>query len=138
MVRVLVDTNVLVSFVTGRNATQRRSADLLLGAARDGEILLLLHQQVLSETSFVLTQLYERPASEVREMLSSLVGSGFVAPVDALDWSRLLELWPAVLPHFGDACLAASVEASGADSIATFDRILARRLRGLGIRTYWS
>lgn len=82
VVRVLVDTKVLVAFVTGRNATQRRSADRRRGARR--EILLLLHQQVLSETSFVLTQLYERPVSEVREMLSSLVGSGFVAPVDAL------------------------------------------------------
>lgn len=138
MVRVLVDSNVLVSFVTGRNATQRRSADLLLGAARDREILLLLHQQVLSETAFVLTQLYEQPTSDVREMLASLLRSGFVAPVDSLDWSRLLDLWPAVLPHFGDACLAASVEAVGADSIATFDRIFVRRLRKLGITTYWS
>ena len=135
--RVIVDTNVLVSFVTDRNPTQRKSADLLLGAARDGEILLLLHQQVLSEVCFVLTQLYERPASEVREMLRSLVGSGFVAPVDALDWPRLLELWPAVLPHFGDACLAASVDAVGADSIATFDRVFVRRLRKLGITSYW-
>ncbi len=135
--RVLVDTSVLVSFVTDRNPTQRKSADLLLGAARDGEILLLLHQQVLSEICFVLTQLYERPAGEVREMLTSLVRSELVAPVDALDWSRLLELWPAVLPHFGDACLAASVEAVGADSIATFDRVLARRLRRLGLKTYW-
>lgn len=136
--RVLVDTNVLVSFVTDRNPTQRKSADLLLGAARGGKILLLLHQQVLSEVCFVLTQLYERPAREVREMLTSLVRSELVAAVDALDWSRLLELWPAVLPHFGDACLVASVEAVGADAIATFDRVLARRLRRLGIETYWS
>ena len=136
--RVLVDSNVLVSFVTGRNAAQLRSADRLFGAARDGKVRLLLHQQVLSEIAFVLTQFYERPASEVREMLASLLGSGFVAPVDALDWSRLLDLWPAALPHFGDACLASSVEAVGADSIATFDRVFARWLRKLGIATYWS
>jgi len=135
-VRILFDANVLLSFVTGRDASQHRRATELFRAARERQAILLLHQQVAAETALVLLRLHGRPASEVREMLSDLVRSPGVETVDALDWSALLGLWPATFPHFGDACLAAAVSPARADAIATFDRAFARRLRALGIAVH--
>lgn len=136
--RVLFDANVLLSFVTDRNAEQARGAGALFESARDGKLLLLLHHHVASETAFVMLKKYERPAAEVNEMLSTLIHSGYVEPAVGLDWARLLDLWPAAVPDWGDASLVAAVKESHADSVATFDRAFARRLRKLGVATYWN
>lgn len=137
MRRVLVDSNVLLSYLTDREPRQRRlAADLIEGAAANG-VVLLLHQQVLSELVFVLRRLYDRGAQEAAATLAELLALPSAEPVDALPWTRLLELWPAELPDFADACLAAAARAAQADAIATFDRSFSARLRRLPIAAYW-
>jgi predicted nucleic acid-binding protein len=62
--QVLVDANVVVSFLIDRNAIQRRKARELLRAAAAQELRLVLHSMSIAEMIYVLTEVYgEDPGS---------------------------------------------------------------------------
>jgi predicted nucleic acid-binding protein len=135
--RVLVDTNVVVSYLLNRSPEQQRRAAELIEAAESPRRRLLLHQLVLAETVFVLRTVYGRPAGEVTATLGKLLELPGSEIVDGLDWPRLLELWPAEFPDFLDASLACAAETLRPDGVATFDRAFGGRLRSRGLPTYW-
>jgi predicted nucleic acid-binding protein len=54
MREILVDANVLVSFLTDRNKDQQEKAAALLLAAREREHSLILHSISISEAIYVL------------------------------------------------------------------------------------
>lgn len=135
MKRVLIDTNVLVSFLTDRDLVQQEKAAKLLARAAARELEVVLHLVAATETVYVLQNLYGVPPEQAAAALKSLLAlPGLVAVCD-LDWSRLLDLWPGRIPAFADAALAAAARANRCDAVATFDVGLARRLRreGLGV-----
>jgi predicted nucleic acid-binding protein len=136
--RVLVDTNVLLSFLTDRNAAQQRQAAALLEEAASGASQLLLHQIVLTELVYVLRNLYGREPREIGDLLRDLLDLPGVEPVDIRPWPRVLDLWPASLKAFADAALVAAGIQHRADAVATFDRDLARRLARFRLTDYWS
>jgi predicted nucleic acid-binding protein len=135
--RVLVDTNVLLSFLTDRNAAQQRQAAALLEEAASGVSQLLLHQIVLTELVYVLRNLYAREPREIGDLLRDLFELPGVDAVDALPWPRVLELWPSSLKDFADAALVAAGLQHRADAVATFDRELARKLGRFRLGDYW-
>lgn len=128
MTGVIVDTNVLVSYLVDREPDQQRQADRLLRRAADGEIEVVLPQIVTTELVFVLTNLYERPADEVADVLRDLLSLPGVRSIDDLDWQTVLDLWPETIPSFADAALAATAKRSRL-AVATFDRALVKKLR---------
>ena len=133
MRRIVLDTNVLVSFLTDRDAAQQeRAAELLEGAVR-GEHRLVLPQIVATELVYVLGNLYERPPKEVAGVLVDLLATPGVEPVDELPWPLLLDLWPATVAGFADAAITAVAKAGRHEAVATFDRAFAARLEALGL-----
>ena len=137
MTRVVVDTNVLVSFLTDRNAPQQARAAALFEAATRGEVEIILHQMVISEMVYVLANLYGLEALEIAQVLDDLISTAGVTPVDEIVWSRVLELWPSRFADFADGALAVVASAKRYDSVATFDRKFARRLRKVGLEIFW-
>jgi predicted nucleic acid-binding protein len=135
--RVLVDTNVIVSYLLERSAEQQRRAAELIEAAEDPDRRLLLHQLVLAESAFVLLRIYEQPAAQVSAMLAKLLAVPGSEPVAELGWPRVLELWPTTVPDFQDAVLISAAETLRPDSVATFDQSFNRKLRSLGVPTFW-
>lgn len=134
MRRVLIDTNVLVSFLTDRDAEQQERAARLLEDAATGRHALLLHQTVLAELVYVLRNLYSVADAEVAEILRDLLALPGVEPVDELSWHDVLERWPGTYPDFADACLASVARRHGISAVATFDRTFARRLSRDGLK----
>lgn len=133
---VVLDTNVLVSFLTDRDAEQQaRAAELLERGARR-ELSLVLPQIVATELVYVLTNLYERSASETAGILGELLGTPGVEAVDELPWPLVLDLWPATLSGFADAALVAVAQGGKHDAVATFDRQLRRALEEIGPEAY--
>ncbi len=49
----------------------------------------------------------------------------------------MLEVWPDPLPSLADAAIAAVAAANRYDTVATFDRKLAKRIQDLGVSSYW-
>ena len=131
--RTVVDTNVLVSFLTDRHPEQQAQAAGLFSAAAAGENELLVPQLVVTELVFVLTNVYGRSNGEAASVVHDLLETPGAAIVDPLPWLVLFELWPNRVPGFADAVVAAVAAAGRTDAVATFDRPFARRLRRLGI-----
>ena len=137
MTSIVVDTNVLVSFLIKRDLRQQRLAkDLFDTSARSG-CTLVLHQCVVAELVYVLRALYRRPSAEIADRLRRLLVWRGLLPEDHLRWSLVLDGWPRIYSVFTDACLAAVAETGAHDSVATFDKTFARRLQRQGISLYW-
>ena len=137
MKTIVLDTNVLLSFLTDRDARQQEKAARLLDAAATGELTLVLHQMVITELVYVLRNLYGVDPADIAATIEEVLGMPGVAPVDEIVWSRVLDFWPAKIADFTDAALAAVAAHGRYDAIATFDRPFARRLVKQGVAAYW-
>ena len=137
MARIVVDTNVVLSFLTDRNERQQARAARLFSSSAAGDLEILLHQAVISESVYVMTNQYAVSPARVAAILRDLLALPGVMAIDALVWSTVLGLWPDRIGDFGDACLAAATTTSGFDSLATFDAAFAKRVRRHGLATYW-
>lgn len=136
MRRVVIDTNVLISFLTDRNAEQQAQATELFEAAAEGETELILHQMVISEMVYVLGNLYRVKVAEIAGMIDDLLCSPGVRPVDEVVWSRVLELWPDAFKDFADAVLAAVTIEERYEAVASFDQAFVRQLRRTGLKSW--
>ncbi len=129
----ILDTNCLISFVSDRNpGQQEKIADLLDKAGRLQSVL-IIHHHVISEFVYVLTGVYGLDAEETRQMIVDLIAMPGVLTPSEIDVQRLLALWPAHIPDYGDAVLAAFCQQTRGASIVTFDRKFNRVLRKAGI-----
>ena len=137
MKRVLVDTNVIASFLTDRNRAQQAKAAALLEAAETRRVEVVVAQLVAAELVYVLLNAYGVSRSETAATLRDLLALPGVRTVDTLAWPRVFKLWPAVMSDFADAALAAVAEGEPGTEVATFDAAFRRRLTRLGLPLYW-
>ncbi len=135
---VVVDTNVLISFLTDRNAAQQSEAAALFEQAAQGGTELILHQMVISEMVYVLANLYKVETTEIAGMIDDLLCSPGVRPIDDIVWSSVLSLWPGDFRDFADAALAAVMLEGHFDAVATFDQAFLRQLRRIGLTSWQS
>lgn len=138
MKEILVDANVLISFLTDRNAEQQEQADLLFRGAAARQHTLVLHSISLIEMVFVLTRLYKADPEDVARSLASLLEMPGVSSEGAVAWSLVLDRWPRLLSSFGDAIVAAVAAEGRYDAVATFDKALRAKLSLQGSVSYWS
>ncbi len=137
MKRIVVDTNVLVSFLTDRDAEQQDKADGLFRAAASGEHELHLPQVALIDMVYVLRNLYDQTAPEIAASLRDLLALPGVFPVDELSWAKVLGLWPGEIGSLTDAALVTIAKVGQYDAVATFDRPLGKLLRRQGVELCW-
>lgn len=137
MNKVVVDTNVLLSFLTDRDERQQGLAAELIESAARGEHMLLVHQLVLTEMVYVLLNLYDLDPDSVVIILRDLLAMPGVQPLDEIDWGLLLELWPQQVSDFADAGLAAVLRRGDYDSVATFDLSFSRAVKKQGLSLFW-
>lgn len=137
MKQIVLDTNVLLSFLTDRDAEQQLRADQLFQAAGRGQVRLVLPQIAVNELVYVLLNFYRVEPTAVAEILEDLLASPGLQPVHEVSWSRVLELWPNGIKDYADAVLAQVAREGGYDCIATFDQRFIRGLRREGLAVYW-
>ena len=137
MKRVGVDTNVVVSLVTDRDAKQQARAAGLFGAAASGEHVVVLHQAVITEAVYVMCNVYSTRPSVVSLVMRDLLSLPGVVAVDDVGWPTVWSLWPRRIKDFGDARLTAVAKNDSFDTLATFDAAFAKGARRQGVATYW-
>lgn len=137
MRRVVVDANVLLSFIVDRDEKQRAIVKALLLQAEEGELVAIVPQFVVFEVVYVLQSTYRIPGDELKPMIRDLMGLPGVLLIDECPWKRVMDLWPSPLPSIADSALAAIAASNRYDAVATFDRKLAKRLPDFGVAAYW-
>lgn len=103
MQRVVIDANVLLSFIVDRNDRQRDAAKALLGKAEDGDLVAILPQFVIFEIAYGLQSAYELRDEQLATLIRDLVALPGVQITDDCPWRRVLELWPRPLSSLADA-----------------------------------
>jgi predicted nucleic acid-binding protein len=135
--RVVVDANVLLSFITGRIEEQRDTAKALLLRAAEGELTAIVPQFGVFETVYVLQSTYRIPGSDLTPMIRDLIALPGMLFIDECPWKRVLDLWPSPFPSIADAAIVAIAANNRYDAVATFDQKLAKRLTDFGVASYW-
>ena len=105
--RYLVDTNVLLRFLSGEPAAQAAAARKLFGQAAAGEIVLDVSPVIVAEAFYTLVSFYEVDRKAAAEKLSLLLRQHGVKLRDESQVLHALERLQSVNVGFADAFLAA-------------------------------
>jgi predicted nucleic acid-binding protein len=117
---VLLDTNILVRFISGEPIDQANEVADLFRAAGAGKLRLAVLPMVLAEAVFVLTSFYEHPRAKVAEVLAHLISCpGFQAD-ESERMLHALKLFGAGKLDFVDCYLAAASIREGR-TVVSFD-----------------
>lgn len=133
----MVDANVLVSFFVERNEKQRVAGKALLLSAEEGEIVAVVPQFALFEIAYVLDSFYKVPLPKIADAIRATLTYPGVIVTDDCSWQRVLDQWPEPLASITDAAIVAVALANKYDSVATFDQKLIRRMKALGVESYF-
>ena len=135
MKSVVIDTNIVLSFVTDRDERQQQAALRLFEGAAAGTLRLVVPQVVLVEIVYVLENLYRHPASEVAGVIRDLLSMPHVAVENEVPWRAVRALWPRRVRDFAGGVLVAVAKAGG-HLVASFDRRLNGSLRRLAVTAH--
>jgi predicted nucleic acid-binding protein len=119
--RYLVDTNILLRFLSGEPAPQAAAASKLFSRAAAGEIILDVSSVIVAETFYTLTGFYGIARTLAAEKLSILLQQHGVKLRDAAQVLSALERLHAANVGFADAFLAAGA-AQEKVAVVSFDR----------------
>jgi len=134
--RIIIDTNMLISFVTDRNQEQQERTARLFDAALHSRLVIVCHQNVVTEFVYVLDKVYGQEHGTINTMLRDLLATPGVEVVNDLDHQKLLDIWPMSCADYGDAVLLAYCKGRRDVSLATFDHKLINRAKALGVKVY--
>lgn len=118
----LVDTNVLVRYLTGDPPEQAARATRYLRRASS----LHLVDLILAEVVYVLESVYEVSRADIAALARSIVASDRINVADELLVLRAVEIYDVDRLAFADAYLIACAERSGAGRVVSFDRRISK------------
>jgi predicted nucleic acid-binding protein len=133
MKKIVLDTNVLISFLTDRNLAQQEKAAEIFSRAAALQTEILCQQEVISEFVYVMDSVYRVSKSEIRDMLLDFGEMPGVEIVSGLDLALVSKLWPTQISDYGDAVIAALCKKTRDSAVATFDRKFSKELTAVGL-----
>ena len=107
MKKIIIDTNVLISFLTDRNLTQQEKAATLFSEAANLKKEIIFHQEVISEFVYVMQSVYKIDKNRIQKILQDLAEMPGVVITSDLKFEIVLKLWPKYISDYGDAVVAA-------------------------------
>ena len=130
MKRYIVDTNLILRFLTGEPASQAKLAADFFQQGENDKILLHISPIVVAETVFVLTgKIYGCAKADVAKQLMQFLSNPSFKVQELGTIEKALTIFKNHNIDFADAYLAASAMLADA-SIATFDRDFSK-IKGL-------
>jgi predicted nucleic acid-binding protein len=119
--RLLVDTNVLLRFLTGEPKAQAERARNLFNSAAAGEVVLEVPPVVVAEVCYTLESFYRVDRRELVDTLAALLSRRGVKVLEEAVVFDALKRLKEFKVGFADAYLAASAGAEKIE-VASFDR----------------
>lgn len=93
-------------------------------------------QFALFEIAYVLDSYYKVPLPTIADAIRATLTYPGVITTDDCSWRRVLDHWPESLPSITDSGIVA-VALENKYSVATFDQKLIRRMKALGVDSYF-
>lgn len=126
--RAVIDTNLLVRYLTGDDPSKANDVKRLLLKAAQDEVRLLIPSVVIAELVWVLQSFYKLERSEIVPLLNAILQTHGVEVSDKSVVSGAIVLYRDSAMDFIDAWIVAFAEAAAVRSIYTFDR---RHFKGI-------
>jgi predicted nucleic acid-binding protein len=121
MSRLLLDTNVIVRFLTGDHPAHSPRSRNLFARAAAGDVTLIVRDLALAETAWVLQSFYSLDRNAIPAALKDLIDSAGIEVENKATLLSALRNFAQTDVNFVDAYHAA-VAAAESIAIASFDR----------------
>jgi predicted nucleic-acid-binding protein len=113
---------VLIRHLTGDPPEMASRATKALA----GSVELLLADLIVAECVYVLESFYEVPRERVAELMRAAIARPTIKTLDPATLLRALEVYEVDRLDFAEAYLVAQAEATGIDTILSFDKSIDR------------
>ena len=120
--RAVIDTNILVRYLTNDDPSKAKAVDSLLNKAIKGELKILIPSIVIAELVWVLESFYEMRANEIAELVEAVVNTPGVEVTDKSIIIFALKLYRAKNMDFIDAWVIEFAKNNDVNTIYTFDK----------------
>ena len=119
--RVVVDTNLLVRYLTEDDPAKAMAVDALLKKASQGKIKILLPSVVAAELVWVLESFYQMSREQISELVDAILQTPGIEVQDEAIILAATRLYGQTNIDFVDAWIIEFAKALGVRKIHTFD-----------------
>jgi len=119
---VVIDTNLLVRYLTDDDPPKAKAVDTLLNRASKGELKILIPSVVVAELVWVLESFYKLAAAEITELVQSILNTPGVDIQDKSIIKAALKIYRSKEIDLIDAWIIEFAKDKGAKTIYTFDK----------------
>jgi predicted nucleic-acid-binding protein len=120
--RAVIDTNLLVRYLTEDDPSKANEVKRLLLKAAQGEIRLLIPSIVIAELVWVLQSFYKLERGEIVPLLNAILQTHGVEVSDKIVVSDAIAIYRDVAVDFIDAWIVAFAKTAAVRAVYTFDR----------------
>ncbi len=120
--RAVIDTNLLVRFLTEDDPVKAKAVETLLKKAGRGEIKILIPSVVIAELVWVLRSFYAMEAEEISELVGAVLNTPGLDTQDKLILREALKTFERTGIDFVDAWILEFAHDRGIGRIYTFDK----------------
>jgi len=129
----VIDTNLLVRYLTDDDPQKAKAVDTLLNRANKGELKILISSVVVAELVWVLESFYKLAAAEITELVEAILNTPGVDIQDKWIIKAALKIYRSKEIDLVDAWIIEFAKAKGAKRIYTFDKKHFKDLREIEI-----
>ena len=124
MTEPVVDTDIIVRFITGDDPVKEAAATALFERVERGELIISAPVTVIADAVFVLgsTRIYGRSRSAIRDMLLRILRLPGFRVDDRQLLIEALDIYAVSNSGFGDAMIVAYMRRQRASTLYSYDR----------------
>ena len=119
---VVIDTNLLVRYLTDDEPQKAKAVDALLNSAGKGEIKILIPSIVIAELVWVLESFYKMTADDITGLVEAILNTPGVDTQDKSVIKASLKLYRSKKIDLIDAWIIEFAKFKGPNRIYTFDK----------------
>jgi predicted nucleic-acid-binding protein len=119
---VVIDTNLLVRYLTDDEPQKAKAVDTLLNSASKGELKILIPSVVIAELVWVLESFYKMVADDITGLVEAILNTPGVDTQDKSVIKAALKIYRSKKIDLIDAWIIEFAKAKGAKKIYTFDK----------------
>jgi predicted nucleic-acid-binding protein len=120
--KVVIDTNLLVRYLTGDDSQKAKAVDNLLSKAAKGELKIFIPSIVIAELVWVLESFYQMYSSEIAELVEAVLYTPGIKVTEKSIIASALKLYRTKNIDLIDAWIIEFAKDRGIKTIYTFDK----------------